>query len=206
MKRFKLLTAFFFTAAIISMSACTKQTPESPDSETAPTITAAPAQPSDRDDNSKIQPPADWTRPAENTVSAYDAVLSDYTLQVDATNKLHDVSDLLMGIFIEDINFAADGGLYAEKIVNRSFEFTKIAKKDQMYGWQTVGTIDATVTVGDFIGSLNENNLNYLILSNSSGEPAGIANAGFLDGISVVENETYDFSIYARPENLTAVP
>ena len=198
MKKKKFLTALFFTVAIISTMACAKQDPELPGNDATPSVAASQTQPSGQEDNSKIQPPADWIRPAENTVSSYDAVLSDYTLQVDTANKLHDVSDLLIGIFIEDINFAADGGLYAEKIVNRSFEFTKIAKKDQMYGWQTVGTIDANVTVGDFIGSLNENNLNYLVLNNSSGEPAGVANAGFLDGISVVENETYDFSIYAK--------
>ena len=86
---------------------------------------------------------------------------STAVIDVDGTN-LTAISENLFGIFFEDINFAADGGLYAEKIVNRSFEFTKIAKKDQMYGWQTVGTVDAEVTVNDFIGALNENNRNYL--------------------------------------------
>lgn len=200
MKGKKIITTFLFAAVITSMAACAKQTPELPDTEATPSVTVTQAPQSGQEDKSKVQPPADWKRPAENTASAYDAVLSDYTLQVETANKLHDVSDMLMGIFIEDINFAADGGLYAEKIVNRSFEYTKIAKKDQLYGWQTVGSVNADVTVNDYIGSLNENNRNYLVLTNTSGEPAGVANSGFLDGISVVENKVYDFSIYVKAQ------
>lgn len=183
------------------MAACNNQNSEPPESlgshtEPASSGTQTPApEPSTAPG---VQQPAAWEHPAENTVSVYDTTKADYALQIDAANKIHDVSDMLMGIFIEDINFAADGGLYAEKIVNRSFEFTEIAKKDQMYGWQTVGTVTAKVTVDDIAGALNENNTNYLVMKNSSGEPAGVSNGGFLDGISVVENEAYDFSIYAK--------
>ena len=56
-----------------------------------------------------------------NTVSAYDTN-ADYRLSIDAENEIHDISELLYGIFFEDINFAADGGLYAEMVINRSFE------------------------------------------------------------------------------------
>ena len=140
----------------------------------------------------------DFVRPGENTLTQYDALRSDYQLSIDAGDEIHDISDMLMGIFFEDINFAADGGLYAEKIVNRSFEFTKIAKNDQMYGWTKVGTVEAQVQVNDLAGCLNENNTNYLVLTNASGEKAGVANSGFLEGMSVEENAAYDFSIYAR--------
>lgn len=139
-----------------------------------------------------------FDRAEENTISPYDAVKTDYVLNIDASDEIHDISDLLMGVFIEDINFAADGGLYAEKIVNRSFEFTEIAKGDQMYGWETVGAVEAEVKVNDTKGSLNENNTNYLVLKNFSGAKSGVANVGFLDGISVTANEKYDFSIYAK--------
>jgi hypothetical protein len=60
-------------------------------------------------------------------ISAYDAAGSNYTLNIDASDEVHDISDLLYGIFIEDINFAADGGLYVEMVQNRSFEFTSLA-------------------------------------------------------------------------------
>ena len=193
MKGKKLLaTVFLCTTLIISMTACNAG------SETPNNVTPSVTPPSDNNSVSTAQPSAVLERPAENTVSAYNSAQADYTLQIDAGNKLHDVSDMLMGIFIEDINFAADGGLYAEKIVNRSFEFTEIAKKNQMYGWQTVGTVDANVAINDIAGALNENNTNYLVLKNTSGKSAGVANSGFLDGISVVENESYDFSIYAK--------
>ncbi|MBE5888392.1 MAG: hypothetical protein E7283_06090 [Lachnospiraceae bacterium] len=140
----------------------------------------------------------EFVTPEENTITPYDKTKTDYLLNVDASNQLHNVSDLLMGIFIEDINFAADGGLYAEKIVNRSFEFTEIARDDQMYGWKTIGAIDAKVTVNDVKGALNENNTNYLVMKNTSGEKAGVANVGFLDGISIDKDAKYDFSIYAK--------
>lgn len=66
-------------------------------------------------------------RPEANSVTAYSEEDADYSLNVDVEDEIHDISDLLFGIFFEDINFAADGGLYAEKVVNRSFEFTDLA-------------------------------------------------------------------------------
>lgn len=137
-------------------------------------------------------------RPDKNTVTSYDVENTDYTLSIDAGNEVHDISELLYGIFIEDINFAADGGLYAEKVVNRSFEFTQLAENDEMYGWSTVGTINASVTVDDKTGSLNENNTNYLVMENTSGTLSGVANRGFLDGMSVEKDGEYNFSIYVK--------
>ena len=116
---------------------------------------------------------------------------------------MHDISDTLFGIFIEDINFAADGGLYAEMVCNRSFEFTKLARDNERHAWSDVGVISANTVTGNGIpdGSyqpLNENNPNYMTLSNTSGERAGIANKGFLDGMAVTENAAYDISAYIR--------
>ena len=135
--------------------------------------------------------------PIENTVSSYNSC-ADYSLSVDAENEIHDISELLFGIFFEDINFAADGGLYAEMIVNRSFEFGETAVDDQLYGWKSVGNSEINVTVNDKIGSLNENNTNYLTLLNKSDEPSGIANNGFLDGMSIEKDAEYNFSVYAK--------
>ena len=131
-------------------------------------------------------------------ISPYDSSNSHYTLTVDAANEVHDISDLLFGIFIEDINFAADGGLYAELIQNRSFEFTKLAQGNEKHAWSDVGSINAAVTVDDRENALNQNNTNYMVMENTSDEPAGIANKGFLDGIAVSENAVYDFSVYAK--------
>lgn len=142
--------------------------------------------------------PIEITRPEENTVTAYDEAAADYRLSIDAAEEIHDISDLLFGVFFEDINFAADGGLYAELVVNRSFEFTEIAAGDQLYGWQSVGGAAAEVKINDIANALNENNTNYLVLSNSSSEKGGIANKGFLDGMAIEENAKYNFSVYAK--------
>lgn len=131
-------------------------------------------------------------------ISAYDAVNSNYTLDIDASDKVHDISDLLFGIFIEDINFAADGGLYAEMVQNRSFEFTQLAKGNEKHAWSDVGAIDATVVKDDEAGCLNCNNPNYMVLTNTSDERAGIANCGFLDGMAIEEGKNYLFSVYAK--------
>jgi alpha-L-arabinofuranosidase len=131
-------------------------------------------------------------------ISAYDAVNSNYTLAIDASDEVHEISDLLYGIFIEDINFAADGGLYAEMVQNRSFEFTSLAKGNELHAWSDVGAIDAAVVTDDADGCLNVNNPNYVVLTNTSDERAGIANCGFLDGMSIEAGENYSFSVYAR--------
>lgn len=131
-------------------------------------------------------------------VTAYDTNKSNYTLNIDSSVKVHDISELLYGIFIEDINFAADGGLYAELVQNRSFEFTSLAAGDEKHAWSDVGTVTNTVTKNDTTGGLNVNNTNYLVIDNQSASPAGAANSGFLDGIAVTGNANYKFSIYAR--------
>lgn len=132
------------------------------------------------------------------TVSAYDENSADYGLKIDASNEIHNISDLLYGIFFEDINFSADGGLYAEMIANRSFEFTEIAENDQMYHWNTVGKATANVQINDVDNALNENNTNYLFLTNEAKKSAGVENTGFLDGIAVEQGKNYKVSFYAK--------
>lgn len=140
------------------------------------------------------EPPA---KPDANSVAAYDASAADYSLDIDASNEMYDISDLLFGIFFEDINFAADGGLYAEKVVNRSFEFTDLAKDDELYGWSSVNGAELTVSK-NAQDKLNENNPNYLVIKNSGTLFAGVQNCGFLDGIAVEAGEKYNVSFYAK--------
>ena len=134
----------------------------------------------------------------ENMIFVYDNDAADYGLSINADEELHDISELLFGIFFEDINFAADGGLYAEKVVNRSFEYTEIAANDQLYGWNTVGNAEIAVILNDSENYLNENNVNFLVIKNNSGAKAGIENRGFLDGMAIEENENYNISFYAK--------
>lgn len=131
-----------------------------------------------------------------NTVSDYDTN-GAYSLNIDAGDEIHDISDLLFGAFFEDINFAADGGLYAEMVVNRSFEYTYRAKDDELYRWSPVNGAKLKV---DYLPnhSLNENNPHYLILKNETEGTAGVENKGFLDGMSINEGENYNMSFYAK--------
>lgn len=135
--------------------------------------------------------------PEANSVTAYNTSAADYNLDINASKEVYDISDLLFGIFFEDINFAADGGLYAEKVVNRSFEFTELAKDDQLYGWSAVNGAALSV-IKNAADKLNENNPNYLVIDNSGSVFAGAANTGFLDGMSVEKGEEYNISFYAK--------
>ena len=109
-------------------------------------------------------------RPDANSVTAYNTEEADYRLTIDVEDEIHDISDMLYGVFFEDINFAADGGLYAEKVINRSFEYFDQAKDKKAHGWRSVGT--ATWWIGDEEHvRLNENNPNYLCINNSCHRP-----------------------------------
>lgn len=137
-------------------------------------------------------------RPDANSISSYSISSADYALFANTDNEIHDISDLLFGVFFEDINFAADGGLYAEMVVNRSFEFTELARGNQLYGYDMIGDAEADVKINDTDNCLNENNTNYLVLSNYSDSPAGISNRGFMEGMSIKKDSDYDFSVYAK--------
>ncbi|MGM0883203.1 MAG: alpha-L-arabinofuranosidase C-terminal domain-containing protein [Bacillota bacterium] len=108
----------------------------------------------------------------------------------------------LFGIFFEDLNHAADGGLYAELIQNRSFEFDPIdrAEYHALTAWEKVerGSGKAEITVEDS-HPLNMRNRNYVAIDIiSAGGGVGIMNLGFNSGIPVKEGENYLFSVYAR--------
>ena len=140
--------------------------------------------------------PEEKERPEANTVTAYSETEADYVLRVDAADEVHEISDLLFGVFFEDINFASDGGLYAEMVANRSFEFTSLAAGDQLYHYRPVGDARLEVQLGAD-DALNANNPNYLKLTNPGEELAGVENTGFLEGMSV-EKANYRFSVYAK--------
>ncbi len=136
-------------------------------------------------------------------VGVYDETACHYTLSVDGAKPAHEISDMLFGIFFEDINFAADGGLYAEMVCNRSFEFTQLAAGSEKHAWRDVcenkDDMDATVVAGDKEGGLNCNNTNYMVLTNYTDDALiGIANQGFLDGMSVEEGAQYRCSVWAK--------
>ncbi len=100
----------------------------------------------------------------------------------------------LFGIFFEDINHAADGGLYGELVQNRSFEFATIDRKDYngLTAWNKSDTTRWSVETD---APLNEDNTHYLRVEGSAG--SYIYNCGFNTGIYVKAGEKYKFSMYA---------
>ena len=119
------------------------------------------------------------------------------TIDVDCKNPTVPLSPHLYGLFFEDINYAADGGLYAELVQNRSFEYCQVGDTTMppLFSWESVG--DCTLSVEND-QPLNEHNTNYLKLDiERKGGDAGVANSGF-DGIPLDAGAKYDFSCYVR--------
>ena len=108
------------------------------------------------------------------------------TLTVDM-NKTKAISDKLIGIFFEDISYAADGGLYAEQVQNRDFEYTPRDHRgwDATTAWRSSGTIEIATE-----HPLSANNPHYAIIGLDT-----LWNEGW-DGIVVEKGKKYDFSMY----------
>jgi alpha-L-arabinofuranosidase len=121
-------------------------------------------------------------------------------LQVDLAAPGKAVSPDLVGVFFEDLNYAADGGLYAELIQNRSFEYsaTEQANWGPFYSWDLVKTAggDGNLGLGDS-RPVHSNNPHYLLLTVlKPGEGVGIGNAGF-DQIPVEAGKSYEASFWS---------
>lgn len=136
------------------------------------------------------------------SVCAVGALMAEpVTVSVDASAKGKAISRELVGIFFEDINYAADGGLYAELVQNRSFEYqaTEQPGWTPLTGWELVARGGAKLKWEvDDSEPLHPNNRQCAILKVAAvGEGAGISNAGF-GGIAVEAGERYDVSLFAK--------
>jgi alpha-L-arabinofuranosidase len=120
--------------------------------------------------------------------------VTDYAITVDPAAKGAKIDDTMYGVFFEDINRAADGGLYAELVQNRSFEYS--TADNSSYTPLTSWTVDGSAQVVNDGGRLNERNRNYLSL----GAGSSVTNAGYNTGIHVDEGKKYDFSVWARAD------
>jgi alpha-N-arabinofuranosidase len=104
------------------------------------------------------------------------------------------ISPTLFGLFFEDINFGADGGLYPERVKNRSFEFP-----DPMTGWKRLarGEAKGTLQIYDRGSRSDRPNAHYLQIKADSGAGFGVTNEGFR-GMGVEQGKEYLFSVLAR--------
>lgn len=127
-------------------------------------------------------------------VSAATAVsLSAAMITVDVAKPGAAINPAMWGIFFEDINFGADGGLYAELVKNRGFEFP-----EPLMGWTKLSPSKAKgdLSVRDD-QPFNVANPHYVRLTSEGTGPFGLANEGFR-GIGAKRGEDYVFSVRAR--------
>lgn len=114
---------------------------------------------------------------------------------IQAKQSLFPVQSTMYGVFFEDINFGADGGIYAELVKNRSFEF-----QDALMGWIPFGTVKIEEKDPCF-----ERNPHYVRLSfGQEITQTGLENEGF-KGMGIKAGESYFLSTYARVQSKTPV-
>ncbi|MFF3818837.1 alpha-L-arabinofuranosidase C-terminal domain-containing protein [Streptomyces bluensis] len=123
--------------------------------------------------------------------------VTDYTITVDPTTKGAKIDDTMYGVFFEDINRAADGGLYAELVQNRSFEYS--TADNSSYTPLTSWVVDGTAKAVNDDGRLHARNRTYLAL----GADSSVTNSGYNTGIRVESGKRYDFSVWARADQAT---
>jgi alpha-L-arabinofuranosidase len=140
-----------------------------------------------------------WSESAKTDLARFASLQPvDATITVN-NSKNKKISDLLVGVFFEDINFAADGGLYAELVQNRDFEYALSDKEGNDKSWNSNKAWrlngDKAILNIDTVSPIHPNNPHYAVLKvNEVG--AGLVNEGF-DGIAIKVGEKYDFSVFA---------
>jgi alpha-L-arabinofuranosidase len=122
-------------------------------------------------------------------------------ITVDAAHPAHPIPQTLWGIFFEDINLSADGGIYPELVRNRSFE-----DSDQLEKWTFTrqgGDTEAAVSVADSQGKpVPLNCFNRKSLRIKSGGAFTLVNEGY-HGMNFIQGDAYTLKFAARGEDFT---
>ena len=133
------------------------------------------------------------------------AVQAQVTIDIDAQQRGPKVSQMLYGIFYEDINHAADGGIYAELIRNRSFEDgPRYGAPADMQGWSTYAAAPSQLTARliqpskktPLLNAVQHNALELTIKASSS-MPVCLVNEGYW-GINAVQGRSYRLTFWAK--------
>lgn len=112
-------------------------------------------------------------------------------------NRKKEISDKLVGAFFEDINYAADGGIYGELIQNRDFEYHPSERKFNDPNWNALTAWEVPMDHRiDSTQPIHVNNKHYLVLQPQK-EGAELRNLGY-GGIAVKGGEKYDLSLFAK--------
>jgi alpha-L-arabinofuranosidase len=129
-------------------------------------------------------------------------------LIVDALKTKESLGDMY-GIFFEDLNHAADGGLYAELVQNRSFEFAPIDHPTYhpLMAWEKIDKDGEARLLIETGNPVSNNNPHYLAIDISNpGSNVGVQNLGFNTGIPFKEGEEYYFTCYIKREQDLEMP
>lgn len=125
------------------------------------------------------------------------SVKAQHTLTVAVNEPKATIQPTMWGVFFEDINFGADGGIYAELVKNRSFEFTK-----PLMGWSVKQWTfrEGTVLIMNR-GKENTNNPRFLRIKADHAQAGDLilSNEGFR-GMGIKAGLRYDFSMMYRQE------
>ena len=121
-------------------------------------------------------------------VSCLSLSAQSHMMEVNTKKLGAPVQPTMYGLFFEDINYAADGGLYGELVKNRSFEFP-----DHLMGWEAFGDFEIEDD-GPFERCPHYLRLRY---PGHNERRSGISNNGFF-GIGLHKGEDYRFSVWAR--------
>jgi alpha-L-arabinofuranosidase len=119
-------------------------------------------------------------------------------IEIDATQTLVPIQPTMYGVFFEDINFGADGGLYAELIKNRSFEF-----QYPWMGWKHLPQAETRFNTTNELTIFNNARNNptnprvVRVEKRDASQELGLQNEGF-DGIGLKKGEKYDFSAFVK--------
>ncbi|MCX6262121.1 MAG: alpha-L-arabinofuranosidase, partial [Bacteroidia bacterium] len=126
----------------------------------------------------------------ESNITAQEAL----EISVQADKPGAEIQPSMWGVFFEDINFAADGGIYAELVKNRSFEFEL-----PMTGWRMLSKQNGTGRmVANFYSPSRPSNPHFMrIYIDPSAGTFGFRNEGFR-GMGIRKDEQYNFSVSAR--------
>lgn len=132
-----------------------------------------------------------------------------FPVTIQASKGGKKISSDLFGLFFEDINYSADGGLYAELVQNRSFEYNPTERKEwnpfSYWEYITPGFSYGKISV-ETSSSIHPNNPHYMVLdvehvgheANNTGlSGVGIKNSGF-NGMVIKAGDKYNFSMFAR--------
>ncbi len=121
-------------------------------------------------------------------------------ITIDSDTPGVDISPMLYGIFYEDINHAADGGIYAELIRNRAFEDSTDGDNSEIEAWKPYLSVNGNVALSletkNLINDVQKHCL-HVTTTNIGDTDAGVMNEGFW-GINAVKGRTYQLSLWIK--------